>query len=74
MASPIFNAMGGNTNGMISAFQAFMQSMKGQNPQEILNGMIQSGKISQQQLNAAQEQARQMGGMFNGVKGMFGFK
>lgn len=73
MASPIFNAMGGN-GGMVSAFQAFMQSMKGQNPQEILNGLIQNGKISQQQLNAAQEQARQMHGAFDGVKGMFGFK
>lgn len=73
MASPIFNAMGGNSKGMISAFQAFMQSMKGQNPQEVLNGLIQSGKVSQQQLNAVQEQARQMHGAFDGVKGMFGF-
>lgn len=73
MASPIFNAMGGNSNGMISAFQAFMQSRKGQNPQEILNGMIQSGKVSQQQLNAAQEQARQMHGIFDSVKHKFGF-
>lgn len=55
-------------------FQQFMQSMRGQDPNKILNQMISSGKISQQQLNQIQAQARQMESQFDGFKKMFGFK
>lgn len=55
-------------------FQQFMQSMRGQDPNQILNQMISSGKISQQQLNQIQAQARQMESQFDGFKKMFGFK
>jgi len=34
--------------------------------------MVSSGKISQEQLNHAQQQAQQMSGMFDGMRGMFG--
>lgn len=67
MSSPIFNAMGENRGGsMMQQFQRFMQEMKGKNPQEEINKLLQSGKVSQQQLNAAQQQAQQMQGMFKG--------
>lgn len=55
-------------------FQQFMQSMRGQDPNQILNQMISSGRISQQQLNQIQAQARQMESQFDGFKKMFGFK
>lgn len=67
MSSPIFNAMGRNQSGnMMQQFQRFMQEMKGKNPQEEINKLLQSGKVSQQQLNQVQQQAQQMQGMFKG--------
>ena len=69
MSSPVFGAMsGGQAQGgtMMQQFQRFMQEMKGKNPQEEINKLLQSGKVSQQQLNAAQQQAQQMQGMFKG--------
>lgn len=55
-------------------FQQFMQSMRGQDPNRILNQMISSGRITQQQLNQVQMQAKQMESQFDGFKKMFGFK
>lgn len=67
MSSPVFGAMGGQNGGnMIQQFQRFMQEMKGKNPQEEINKLLQSGKVSQQQLNQVQQQAQQMQGMFKG--------
>lgn len=67
MSSPIFNAMGGGQNGnMIQQFQRFMKEMKGKNPQEEINKLLQSGKVNQQQLNQIQKQAQQIQGMFKG--------
>ena len=67
MNSPVFNAMGGNQSGnMIQQFQKFMQQMKGKNPQEEINNLLQSGKLSQEQLNQVQQQSQQMQGMFKG--------
>lgn len=58
----------------IQMFQQFMQSMRGQDPNQILNQMISSGRITQQQLNQVQMQAKQMESQFDGFKKMFGFK
>lgn len=67
MNSPVFRAMGGQNGGnMFQQFQQFMQQMKGRNPQEEINKLLQSGKVSQQQLNQVQQQAQQMQGMFKG--------
>lgn len=55
-------------------FQQFMQSMRGQDPNQILNQMISSGRITQQQLNQVQMQAKQMESQLDGFKKMFGFK
>lgn len=56
------------------AFQQFMQAMRGKDPNQILNQMITSGQITQQQLNQVQMQAKQMENQFSGMKKMFGFK
>ncbi len=69
MNSPVFNAMGGPGDvptGMLGQFKKFMKEMKGKNPQEEINKLLQSGKVSQQQLNQIQQQAQQMQGMFKG--------
>lgn len=69
MSSPVFGAMGGRQaqgGNMLQQFQQFMQQMKGKNPNEEINKLLQSGKVNQQQLNVAQQQAQQMQGMFKG--------
>lgn len=73
MPNQLFNMMNGGNNGM-GNFMQFMQQMRGQNPQAMLNQMLQSGRISQEQLNAAQAQAKQMSGAFEQFKGNFGFR
>ncbi len=70
MSNPIFNALGGNTQGnnIISQIKQFKEQMQGVNPQEEINKLLQSGKISQQQLNEAQQMAQQMQSFFNNVQ------
>lgn len=58
---------------MQNNFLGFMQQFRGQNPRDIINQMVQSGQLSQQQLNAAQQRAQQIGGMFDPMKSRFGF-
>lgn len=73
MPNPVFNALGGNQQpNVMQQFQQFMNQMKGQDPNKILNDLVSSGKVSQQQLDAAQKQAQQMKSMFDGMRGMFG--
>lgn len=63
MASPIFNAMGGNMGGgglfrMIQQFIEFANGFKG-NPQEEVQKLLNSGKMTQEQLNELQKYATQ---------------
>lgn len=80
MANPFMQAMGG-ANGpqggsmnMMRAFQQFMQQNQGKNPNEVIQEMLSSGKLNQQQLNQAQQMEKQMEGPLSGLKSMFGFK
>lgn len=62
MANPIFNALGGNKmpgNNILAQFQQFRKQMQGKNPHEEINRLLQSGAISQQELNQAQQMAQQ---------------
>lgn len=71
--NPFFGVMGGGGRpNMMQQFQQFMTQMKGKDPNAIINEMVSSGKISQEQLNHVQQQAQQMSGMFDGMRGMFG--
>lgn len=71
--NPFFGVMGGGGRpNMMQQFQQFMQQMKGKDPNAIINEMVSSGKISQEQLTHVQQQAQQMSGMFDGMRGMFG--
>ena len=62
-----------NPMQMISHFPQFMQQMRGQDPQQLLNQLVQSGRVNQQQLNQAQQMAQQMQWQFEQFRGMFGF-
>ena len=67
MSNPIFNALGGNMmpgNNMLAQFQQFRQRMQGINPHEEINRLLQSGAISQKELNQAQQMARQFQSFF----------
>lgn len=65
--NPIFNALNKNNNNsgnMLQQFQQFKKQMQGVDPQEEVQKLLQSGKISQEQLNKAQQMAQQMQGLF----------
>ena len=72
--NPIYSALGGGkaANPMLTQFSRFMQEMKGRDPNAMIQEMVSSGRVSQQQLDQAQQQARQLEGMFEGMRGMFG--
>ena len=62
MGNQLFNALGGNMmpgNNMLAQFQQFRKQMQGKNPHEEINKLLQSGAISQQELNQAQQMAQQ---------------
>ena len=69
MANPLFNILnGGNrpgngTGNMLQQFQQFKQRMQGVNPQEEVQKLLQSGRISQAQLDKAQQMAQQFKGL-----------
>lgn len=67
MSNPLYKAMGGNQPNMMGDFQRFMQQMQGRDPNQEIANLLQSGRISQQQLNQAQQMVQQMQGMM----GMF---
>ena len=63
-----------NMMQMIQSFPGFMHSMRGQNPDQIINNMIQTGRINQQQVEQAKQQAQTIMGQMNQFKSMFGFR
>ena len=73
MSNPLFNALGGGMpqgNGpmqMIQQFMQFKQYFKG-DPKAEVEKMLQSGRISQQQLNQVQQMAGQFQHMLKGMK------
>lgn len=64
MSNPLYSSLmegmmpNNQTAQMIQQFQQFKQSLQG-NPKDIVMNMLQSGKITQQQLNQAQQMANQ---------------
>lgn len=59
-------------NPMMTQFNQFMQQMRGQDPTAILNQLLQSGRISQQQLNQAHQQAKNLENQFANIRKNFG--
>lgn len=56
-----------NPMQMMAEFQKFRSNFQG-NPQEEVQKLLQSGKMSQQQLNQLQSMAQQFQQMLNGFK------
>ena len=67
MGNPLFNALGGanapgpmgNMMQMMQQFQQFRNTFKG-DPKAEVEKLLQSGRVSQQQLDQAQQMARQL--------------
>lgn len=75
MANPLFQALGGGVpqDPMLQQFPKFMQMMRGKDPNQMINELVSSGRINQEQLDAVQQRAQQVGGMFSQFKTMFNF-
>lgn len=71
--NPLFNALGGGMPQgnrpmqMIQQFMQFKQNFKG-DPKAEVEKMLQSGKISQQQLNQVQQMAGQFQNLLKNMK------
>ena len=59
MSNQIYKQYGQNNGDMISRFNQFKQSFTG-NPQQMIQQMLNSGKITQEQLDNAVRQANQL--------------
>ena len=64
MSNPVFKALGGNQPNMAQQFQRFVQQMQGRDPRVMIDELVSSGRVSQQQLDAAQQRAQQIAAMF----------
>ena len=63
MPSALFNAMGGRQNSLQSQVEEFKKQFSpNTDPRQIIQQMMQEGKVSQQQYNAAYAQLQQMRG------------
>lgn len=79
MPNPFFSAMkgqgapqGGGGN-MLQQFQQFMNQHQGEDPNQLLQQLLTSGQVSQEQLNQAQQMKSQIEGPLSGLRSMFGF-
>ena len=69
MSNPLFGMMGGNQpqmSGLMQRFQQFRQMFRG-DPQQQVQQLLNSGKVSQQQYNQAVQMANQIQKMI-GIK------
>ena len=71
MANPLFGAVGGSAQpqqnaftGLVQQFKQFKQNFKG-NPKEQVQELLNSGKMSQDQLNQCMSMARNLQNIFN---------
>lgn len=58
---------------MLSIFPQFMQQMKGLNSDSVIDGLVKSGKFTQEQVEQARQEAQRMNGQFEQFRNMFGF-
>lgn len=74
MPNELYQQMQGQQgNSLEQNFMNFMNQFRGQNPRQIIDSLVSSGKVTQQQLNIAQQRAGQMSNIFEGFKPRFGF-
>lgn len=74
MPNPLYSKLNGNQqDNMMQQFQRFMNQMQGKNPNEMIEQIVASGQLSQQQLDSIQQQAKNMEQQFSAMRSMFGF-
>ena len=59
-------------NPLQMQFNQFMQQVKGQDPNELIQKLVSSGRVSQKQLDMAQKQAEMYKSQFDGMRKTFG--
>lgn len=66
MTNPILQAMrtSGLPNNPMAMMQQFKQQMQGKDPQKMVEQMLASGQMSQQQFEQLKQQAEQFKGIF----------
>ena len=81
MPNPLFNEFGGggvrpqqptqpqNGGFNMQNFMQFVNQHQGQNPQQIVQSMLQSGQLSQEQFNSLSQKASSMMQMYNMFRG-----
>lgn len=69
--NPFYQAMGPKPN-MMQKFRQFMGQMQGKDPNALIQEMMQSGKITQEQYNQARQQAQQIANAFQSIPGFAG--
>ena len=63
--NPLYNEMQSNNGNMLQRFQQFRQNFKG-DPQQQVQQLLNSGRVSQSQYNQAVQMAQQFQRMFGG--------
>lgn len=63
--NPLYNEMQNSNGNMLQRFQQFRQNFKG-DPQQQVQQLLNSGRVSQQQYNQAVQIAQQFQRMFGG--------
>ena len=58
MSNPIYQQYGNGNNDFMSRFQQFKKTFSG-NPQQMIQQMLNSGRITQEQLNTAMMKANE---------------
>ena len=66
MANPLYEQMNRSGNDIMAKFTEFKRNFSG-DPRQIVQQMLNNGRISQTQLNSAIQRANQMAHMF-GIK------
>lgn len=59
-------------NQLATQFNQFMQQMRGYDPNAILNQLVASGRLSQQQINEAHKRAKTIENELEGLRKTFG--
>jgi len=58
-----------NMMQFMQSFNQFRQSMQGQNPDQIIQNLMQNGRLTQQQYEQARQQSLQIQKMMPGAQG-----
>lgn len=60
------NSLMHNQNNMINQFIQFRNQLGNKNPRDIVNGLLDSGKMTKEQFNQLQQQAKQLEPLLKG--------